>query len=120
VYGLLFIFLFGIVSSVIFALILRFTSVREVSLQYIVTAVSFIALFGGGFLSGGKRKQKGWLIGGLTGLIYSVVVFLFQYLGYDRLFNVEQVIYHICYTLIAMMGGILGVNISSNNARTTT
>jgi len=86
-------------------------------MQYIITAVSFIALFGGGFLSGGKRKEKGWLIGGITGLIYSFVVFLFQYLGYDRLFNGEQLIYHTCYTLIAMMGGILGVNIATNNSR---
>lgn len=89
------------------------------SVQYIITALSFIGLFGGGFLSGGKRKQKGWLIGGVTGLIYTLVVFLFQYLGYDRLFSIEQVIYHTCYTLIAMMGGILGVNLSTNHSRTT-
>jgi putative membrane protein (TIGR04086 family) len=105
------------VSSLIFSLILRFTSTREISLQYIVTAVSFIALFGGGFLSGGKRKEKGWLIGGVTGLIYSLIVFLSQYLSYDHLFSADQVIYHICYTLIAMMGGILGVNISTNSKR---
>ncbi|MEH7156953.1 TIGR04086 family membrane protein [Neobacillus drentensis] len=116
-YGLIFILVFAVISSIIFAFILRFTSAREVSLQYVITALSFIGLFGGGFLSGGKRKEKGWLIGGLTGLIYSLVVFLFQYLGYDRLFNAEQVIYHTCYTLIAMMGGILGVNISTNNSR---
>jgi putative membrane protein (TIGR04086 family) len=114
-YGLIFIFLFAAFSSLIFSFILRFTSVREISLQYIITVISFIGLFGGGFLSGGKGKQKGWLIGGLTGLIYSLIVFLFQYLGYDRLFTSEQIIYHICYTLIAMMGGILGVNMASNS-----
>ena len=106
-------------STLIFSLILRFTSTREISLQYVVTAVSFIALFGGGFLSGGKRKEKGWLIGGATGLIYSLVILLSQYLGYDRVFSAEQVIYHVCYILIAMMGGILGVNISTNNSRST-
>jgi putative membrane protein (TIGR04086 family) len=84
----------------------------------LTTALSFIGLFGGGFLSGGKRKQKGWLIGGLTGLVYSLIIFLFQYLGYDRLFNLEQLIYYICYTLISMMGGILGVNLSGGNSRT--
>ncbi|MCQ6278229.1 TIGR04086 family membrane protein [Bacillus sp. EB600] len=117
-YGLIFIFVFAALSSLIISFILRFTSVREGSLQYMTTALSFIGLFGGGFLSGGKRKQKGWLIGGITGLFYSLVIFLFQYLGFDHLFNVEQLIYHTCYTLIAMMGGILGVNMSSNNSRT--
>ncbi|MEH7332744.1 TIGR04086 family membrane protein [Neobacillus drentensis] len=116
-YGLIFILAFAAVCSLIFAFILRFTSTREGSLQYVVTALSFIGLFGGGFLSGGKRKEKGWLIGGTTGLIYSFIVFLFQYLGFDHLFNAEQVIYHTCYTLIAMMGGILGVNIATNNKR---
>ncbi|WP_462412351.1 TIGR04086 family membrane protein [Neobacillus sp. Marseille-QA0830] len=117
VYGLIFIFAFAIVCSLIFSLLLRFTSVQESSLQYVVTALSFIGLFGGGFLSGGKRKEKGWLIGGLTGLVYSLIIFLSQYLGYDRLFSAEQFIYHTCYVLIAMMGGILGVNISTGNSR---
>jgi putative membrane protein (TIGR04086 family) len=117
-YGIIFIFLFAAISSLIISLILRFTTVREGSLQYLTTALSFIGLFGGGFLSGGKRKQKGWLIGGLTGLVYSLVIFLFQYLGYDRIFNLEQLIYYICYTLISMMGGILGVNLSGGNSRT--
>ncbi|MED4225753.1 TIGR04086 family membrane protein [Neobacillus cucumis] len=116
-YGLVFIFAFALVCSLIFAFILRYTSTKEGSLQYVITALSFIGLFGGGFLSGGKRKEKGWLIGGATGLLYSFLVFLFQYLGYDRLFNAEQVIYHTCYILIAMMGGILGVNIASTNSR---
>ncbi|WP_083402055.1 TIGR04086 family membrane protein [Bacillus sp. MUM 116] len=114
-YGLIFIFVFAAISSLIVSLILKFTYTREASLQYIITALSFIALFGGGFLSGGKRKEKGWLIGGVTGLIYSLIVFLFQYLGYDKLFTFDQIIYHTCYTLIAMMGGILGVNIATNN-----
>lgn len=80
--------------------------------------MSFIGLFGGGFLSGGKRKQKGWLVGGVTGILYSFIILMFQYLGYDRFFDAEQAIYHICYSLIAMMGGILGVNLSNHSSRT--
>ena len=69
----------------------------------------------GGFISGGKGKQKGWMLGGLTGLLYSITIFLFQFLGLDQLFNFEQIVYYICYILIAMMGGILGVNLSENS-----
>ncbi|UII55011.1 TIGR04086 family membrane protein [Cytobacillus spongiae] len=116
-YGIITIFLFAIVSSLIFSLILRFTATEEASLQFIITTVSFIGLFAGGFIAGGKGKQKGWLIGGLTGLAYSLVIFLFQFLGHDSLFNMEQMVYHVCYMLIAMMGGILGVNMTSNSQR---
>jgi putative membrane protein (TIGR04086 family) len=113
-YGVIVIFLVAVISSLIFSLILQFTSTREASLQFIVTAVSFISLFIGGFVSGGKGKAKGWLLGGGTGLLYSLVIFLFQYLGKDSLFSMEQVIYHTCYMLVAMMGGILGVNMTTS------
>ncbi|MDQ0269868.1 TIGR04086 family membrane protein [Cytobacillus purgationiresistens] len=117
-YGIITIFAFAIVSSFIFALILRFTSLQEASLQYVITGISFIAIFTGGFISGGKGKQKGWMLGGLTGLLYVVVIFLFQYLGFDKLFSIDQLVYFVCYILIAMMGGILGVNMNSKS-RTT-
>jgi putative membrane protein (TIGR04086 family) len=113
-YGIVTIFLVAIVSSLIFSLILRFTSTGESSLQFAVTAVSFISLFIGGFISGGKGKAKGWLLGGGTGLLYSIVIFLFQYLGKDSLFSSEQIIYHTCFMLVAMMGGILGVNMTTS------
>lgn len=113
-YGVTTIFLVAIVSSLIFSLILRFTQAGETSLQFAVTAVSFISLFVGGFISGGKGKAKGWLLGGGTGLLYSLIIFLFKYLGHDSLFTIEQVIYHTCYMLVAMMGGILGVNMTTS------
>jgi putative membrane protein (TIGR04086 family) len=113
-YGVVVIFLVAVISSLIFSLILQFTSTKEASLQFIVTAVSFISLFIGGFVSGGKGKAKGWLLGGGTGLLYTLVIFLFQYLGKDSLFSAEQVIYHTCYMLVAMMGGILGVNMTTS------
>ncbi|WP_238533136.1 TIGR04086 family membrane protein [Bacillus methanolicus] len=107
--------MFAIISSFIFSLILRFTSAQESGIEMIVTIISFISLFIGGFISGGKGKQKGWLLGGLTGLLYSIIVFLFQFLGFDSLFTWKQLIYHVCYVLVAMMGGILGVNLSSKS-----
>ena len=114
-YGTLAIFSLVIISSLIFAFLLRFTSLQESSIQFIITAISFASIFAGGFISGGKGKQKGWLLGGLTGLIYSAIIFLFQFLGLDSLFSFEQIVYHICYILIAMMGGILGVNMGGNS-----
>lgn len=114
-FGTLAIFILLIFCSFIFSIILRFSSLQESSIQWLVTAISFIAIFAGGFISGGRGKEKGWLLGGLTGFIYSFIIFLYQFLGLDSLFDFEQVIYHICYILIAMMGGILGVNLGGNS-----
>jgi putative membrane protein (TIGR04086 family) len=112
-YGLITIFVVSIISSGIFAFILKLSGVKESGLQIVITSVSFVALFIGGFISGGKGQEKGWLLGGTTGLVYALIIFLFQYLGYDKIFTGEQFIYHICFTLVAMMGGILGVNMTT-------
>ncbi|WP_394233436.1 TIGR04086 family membrane protein [Niallia oryzisoli] len=114
-FGTLTIFVLAIVSSLIFAFLLRFSSLQESSVQYVISAISFLSIFLGGFISGGRGKQKGWMLGGITGVVYSIIIFLYQFLGLDTILNFEQIIYHICYILIAMMGGILGVNLSGKS-----
>jgi len=113
-YGLAVIFVIAIVTSFIFATLLRFTSIQESSLTYIIMAISFLALFIGGFISGGKGKKQGLILGGGTGILYFLIIFIFQYLGYDTLFTFKQWVYYACFIITAMMGGVLGVNVSSN------
>lgn len=112
--GVVSIFIIAIFTSLILSVVLQFSSLTEGSINYLVTAISFVSLFMGGLLAGRKRKENGWLIGLLTGLIFSFIVYLFQYLGLDTHFSAEQFIYHACFTLTAMMGGILGVNLAKN------
>src|SRR4051812_37142111 len=96
-HGVIAIFAIAVISSFIFSLLLSFTGVQESSLRFAITTVSFISLFIGGYITGKSGKQKGWLIGSGTGFLYSLIIFLFQYLGLDSLFSTEQLIYHACY-----------------------
>lgn len=116
VYGVITIFVIVLSSSLILSLLLRFTKVQESSLTWLILSLSFLALFIGGFVSGGKGKQKGWLIGGGTGLLFTLLVFLVQYLGYQTSFSIEQMLYHIGYVIVAVLGGVVGVNTSSRRA----
>ena len=116
-YGVLAIFILITISSLIFSFILRFTNIQEQSIKLIVTIISFIALFIGGFVCGSRGKEKGWLLGSLTGILYTFIIFLSQYLGYGNLFSTEQTIYHLCFILTAMMGGVLGVNMLSGKSK---
>ncbi|MGD7053535.1 TIGR04086 family membrane protein [Sutcliffiella horikoshii] len=111
-YGLITVFMLAIVISFIFSLLLRFTSLQETSVAWIIVTLSFITLFIGGFISGGRGKEKGWLLGGATGAAYTLVIFLFQYLGNDALFNMQQMLFHLGFIGIAALGGIIGVNVS--------
>lgn len=111
-YGVITIFLLAAITSLVFSFILSFTNTQEKSIRLLITIISFFSVFAGGFICGGKGRQKGWVLGGATGLLYSLIILLYQYLGHGSLFTWEQLIYYTCYTLTAMMGGVLGVNIA--------
>ncbi|RXJ00023.1 TIGR04086 family membrane protein [Anaerobacillus alkaliphilus] len=115
VYGL--VTILGIILSVSFiiSLLLRFTALTETSFSWVIMILTFLALLVGGFVSGGKSKQKGWMVGAGTGLLYSLLVFLVQYLGYNATFTMEQYLFHGGFILAAIIGGIFGVNVVRNS-----
>lgn len=113
-YGLITIFVIAFVTSLVFASLLKFTSITESSITWLLLSLTVLGMFIGGFVAGGNGKEKGWLVGGVTALIYTIIIFLFQFLGYGKIFSVEQTIYHAGFLVVAMFGGIVGVNITSS------
>lgn len=105
VLGLIFIF------SLLLTFLIRFTTIGEQSLTFITLMVGVIALFLGGLTAGIKGKGKGLIIGGLTGLGFTLFIFLIQYLGYEQIFTIKQTLHHLIYLLAAAIGGIVGVNV---------
>lgn len=114
-YGVITILVIILSVSFIISLLLRFTNLTESSFSWVIIIFTFIALLVGGFVSGGKSKQKGWMVGAGTGLFYSLLVFLVQYLGYNTTFTMEQYLFHAGFLLTAVIGGIVGVNVVRNN-----
>jgi putative membrane protein (TIGR04086 family) len=112
--GLVAILLTIMVCSLVLSLLLRFTGLTESSLKWVTMGLSFLSLFIGGFVSGKKGQNKGWLLGGGTSLMFSFLVFLIQYLGYQSTFNSSQDMYHGIFLLLSVIGGIMGVNLSSH------
>lgn len=103
-----------LVSSMGLALLLRFSSFNEPALDWVTLVIGLISLFIGGAVAGGKGKEKGWIIGAFTGLGFTIFTFLVQYLGYQVGFSLEQSVHHLFYILAALFGGVVGVNIASN------
>lgn len=113
-YGLITIFVMALITSIIFASLLKFTTITESSITWLLLGLSVLALFIGGFVAGGNGKEKGWLIGGTTALLYSLIIFLFKFLGYGQIFTVQETIYHGGFLVVAMIGGVFGVNVASS------
>lgn len=112
-FGVMTIFVIALMTSFIFSLLLKFTGLTEDSIEWFMLTLSFIALFIGGFVSGGKGQSKGWLLGASTGLSYSFIVFLIQFLGYDQPFTTQQLLFHGGFIATAVLGGVFGVNMTA-------
>ncbi|AVQ99497.1 membrane protein [Oceanobacillus picturae] len=101
-----------LLASFILALLLRFSTFNEPALTWVTLVIGLISLFIGGMVAGAKSKAKGWIIGALTGMGFTLFTFLVQYLGYQVGFSMEQTIHHTAYILVALFGGVIGVNIT--------
>ncbi|MTH52553.1 TIGR04086 family membrane protein [Bacillus mangrovi] len=112
--GIVTVFAVMLVLSLIFSLLLKFTGITERSIQWMILALSFINLFIGGFIAGGKGKEKGWLLGGLTALSFTLIILLFQFLGLGSALNPMQLLFHAGFMGMAMLGGMIGVNMASD------
>jgi putative membrane protein (TIGR04086 family) len=113
VYGVVTIFLLAALISFFLSLILKWTDIQESSLTWIIFAGSLLSMFIGGIVAGGKGKEKGWLIGGGTSLLFTLIVLVFQFLGLEKAFTVEQWLYHLVFFVAAALGGIVGVNMTA-------
>ncbi|MBE2939130.1 TIGR04086 family membrane protein [Anoxybacillus flavithermus] len=116
-YGVIAIFTSAIICSFIFALLLKLTSYDETSLRWVMHVLAFLSLFFGGLIAGGKGKVRGWLLGGATGVIFTTIIFLFQFLGMDQTFSGEQWGYHTGFLITAIIGGMIGVNVATSRSR---
>lgn len=114
-YGWIFVFSIILVSSIIVALLLRFTTFNEPTLSWVTLIMGLIALFIGGLVAGLRSRAKGWIIGGMVGLGFTLFIFFIQYLGYKQSFSLGQSLHHIGYILSALLGGIIGVNMIGSN-----
>ncbi|KGX84348.1 TIGR04086 family membrane protein [Pontibacillus marinus] len=113
-YGWVTILVMMLASSLVLALFLRFTDMTAGTLQWVTLVLGLLTLFIGGFVSGAKGKERGWMLGLFTGLGFVLIVLLFQYLGYQKGMSTTQMMYQGGYTLAAMLGGVIGVNMAGD------
>ncbi|WP_066194360.1 TIGR04086 family membrane protein [Gracilibacillus timonensis] len=111
-YGSVCIFTLMIIASVILSFLLRFTSLGESTLSLAVLFLSFFALFTGGLIAGLKSKQKGIVVGLITGLLFSLIVCSYRFLGLGEAFSVVEIVHHAAFLLLAMIGAVIGVNLA--------
>lgn len=99
-----------IIFSVAFSLILRFSSVTEASLQWLLIVLAFLGFGIGGFSAGNRSQDKGLFTGSLTAIGVIIIILLCQYLGYDHTMSAIQGIFFVGFLIVSALGAAIGVN----------
>lgn len=111
--GIITIIIILLVSSFILSILVHFTSVSERSVEWLMLPLTMLTLFIGGMMAGSKSGEKGWYVGGLTGLIFVVISWLLTFLGFNTAIELQQFLLYLGYLVLATLGGMFGVNLSS-------
>ncbi|WP_368666300.1 TIGR04086 family membrane protein [Ammoniphilus sp. CFH 90114] len=102
-----------LVGSLITSLLLHFSSLSEFSLSYFTYTVNGISLLIGGLIAGKQGGHKGWYFGGLTGMVYFVLLVLIGFLAFDMTPHLSALLYLAIAFLVGAVGGIFGVNLAN-------
>lgn len=105
------------ILSFTIALLLTYTSLQPDAITQISYLLNGIALFFGGFSAGKISGKKGWYYGGLQGVIYSLILLMISFLGFDKPISTSSILLILFAFVTSAFGGIIGVNIKKTQAK---
>ncbi|MDA1534731.1 MULTISPECIES: TIGR04086 family membrane protein [Bacillus] len=114
-FGIVTLLMLATVTSMIMALLLKFTDMNEGTLAVTIFILALLSMLISGFTAGKKAQGKGWLVGFTTGLTFTILVFLVNYLGFSQTLSNSQLLYQLALIGASTLGGIFGVNMSKQN-----
>ncbi|MGE0992381.1 TIGR04086 family membrane protein [Bacillus sp. GMa5/2] len=114
-FGIVTLLILASITSMIMALLLKFTNINEGTLTVTIFILALLSMLMSGFIAGKKAQEKGWLVGLTTGLTFTILVFLVNYLGFSQTLSNSQLLYQLALMGASTLGGIFGVNMSKQS-----
>lgn len=114
-FGIITLLILASMISMVIALLLKFTDLNEETLAVTIFILALLSMLISGFTAGKKAQGKGWLVGFTTGLTFTILVFLVNYLGFSQTLSNSQLLYQLALMGASTLGGIFGVNMSKQN-----
>ncbi|WP_459499301.1 TIGR04086 family membrane protein [Bacillus sp. C1] len=111
-FGMIALFMLASFTSMVIALLLKFTNINEGTLAITIFILALLSMLISGFIAGKKAQGKGWFVGLTTGLTFSILVFLINYLGFSHALSNSQLLYQLGLMAASTLGGIFGVNMT--------
>lgn len=96
----------------VFAFFLTYMDFPEKFLSTAVIITTLISLIVAGWSSTCKVRSRGWLNGGIIGLVYMAILFVASSVAYrDCAINSHVIIMFVIGMITGSIGGILGINL---------
>jgi putative membrane protein (TIGR04086 family) len=109
--GVIMAFVITIILLVFFSLLLRFTSLSESRLHLLNNLTMIFSLAISSLYAAIKIKEKGWLHGGIVGLLYYLVIFLIN-LIFIRDTEISILLSKLLISVVTgIIGGMIGINL---------
>lgn len=110
--GLLVSYIITLLFFIIYALVLTYTPLSELTLPTLTMLITIIGIVLSGAIAARNTKSKGWLNGGLAGLLYVLLMlFLGVYFVKEAGINAGIALKLIWGVVLGAIGGMIGINL---------
>ncbi|MBM7557904.1 TIGR04086 family membrane protein [Halanaerobacter jeridensis] len=99
-----------LLGLVIVSFIINFVNISSLTTDKIMSIINYSVVFIGGLIAAYTSKNKGWLNGGLVGLIYIVILIILGSFMTTLVFSGSLLLKILTVCLISALGGIIGIN----------
>lgn len=112
--GLFISLFFGFVVLILFTIVLSLMGARPADVPLTIVMLSYLAVLIGSVTAGRYSPNRGWLTGGLTGVLFMILLILFFAMIPESVLSWPLALIRIaCAFPVGAIGGILGVNIGT-------
>lgn len=114
--GIIISYIITIPTFIIFAFILTYTDFPEKLISPVVVITTIISILTAGSSATRNIKSKGWLNGGIVGLIYIAVLYCISSILFKN-FAIDKYVITMAFiaVLTGAIGGILGINMKKGS-----
>ncbi len=109
--GVLYAYFLSLLVFLLVSVLVRYTRLSEAVLPYVTYATALVAIFIGAAYVANRLKTRGWLNGGITGLVYLLGLLIFALILLPEFKIHAGYISKIFLAFVAgAAGGIFGIN----------
>lgn len=107
--NLLIMFLILFISTFLITLLNYFNIINGSLLSIFKIIIIVLTMLIGGFLTGVKAKEKGWLEGIKIGGLFSIFLILINII-FIKQFSLKNIIYYLILIFASILGSIIGIS----------